>query len=284
MVGKHQVRKLKNYFMTLLMAVASLAGVLPVFHILYTALLEGGKTLVEAGLSFLVELPPTPLSTRVGGVAPALVGSVLSSSLSIVISGPIAFLTAFLVTEFPRNSVSRVSEVLIRSFSGIPSIIISMFIYSVVVVSTGTQSLLAGALSLSIVALPYAYVYFVSALKSVPENLREAAASLGMSRFRALRYVYVGVSRRYLVTGVLMSYIRVFGDTAPLLFTMGFLMNSVFAGVLQPSNALPLLIFVYALSPYEVFHKVAWGATLLLILLYLSLFVSARSLLRGIRL
>lgn len=284
MVSKHQVRRLKNYFMTLLMIVASLVGVLPVFHILYVALLEGGKTLLEAGLNFLIGLPPTPLSTRVGGVAPALIGSVLSSSLSIVISGPIAFLIAFLVTEFPKSSVSKVSEVLIRSFSGIPSIIISMFIYSVVVVSMGTQSLLAGALSLSIVALPYAYVYFVSALKSVPENIREAAASLGMSRFRALRYVYVGVSRRYLVTGVLMSYIRVFGDTAPLLFTMGFLMNSVFAGMLQPSNALPLLIFVYALSPYEVFHKVAWGATLLLILLYLSLFILARSLLRGIRL
>jgi len=280
----YRARKLKSYFMTSLMALTSLLGVLPLFSVFYTALLEGGKTLVEAGLNFFTDLPPTPLSTKLGGIVPALVGSVVSSSFAVVVAGPIAFFIAFLVTEFPNSLLSKVSEVLVRSFSGIPSIIISMFVYSVVVMSMGTQSLLAGSLSLSIVALPYAYVYFASALRSVPESLREAALSLGMSKFRVLRHVYMGVSRRYLVTGVLMSYIRVFGDTAPLLFTMGFLMNSVFAGILRPSNALPLLIFVYALSPYEVFHRVAWGAVLVLIIFYLILFTLARGLLRGVRL
>ncbi|MEM3948415.1 MAG: ABC transporter permease subunit [Zestosphaera sp.] len=277
-------RKLKNYLMTSLTLLTSALAVIPLASILHAAIVEGGRTLLEAGVNFLMELPPTPLNSSVGGVAPALLGSVLATSLAIIISGPVAFLTAFLVTEFPNSIFSKAFEVVVRSFSGIPSLIVSMFVYSVVVVRMGTQSLLAGSLSLAIVVLPYTYVYFTSAMRSVPETVREAAMSLGMSRFQALRHVYVGVSRKYILTGVLMSCVRAFGDTAPLLFTMGFLMNSVFAGLLQPSNSLPVLIFAYALSPYEVFHRVAWGATLLLIVIYLTLFSLTRGLLRGVRL
>jgi len=284
MSRRHALRKYKSYLMQLLMIFISITVVTPLFSIFYTAVSRGGRTLLEAGLSFITDLPPTPLSTRVGGIAPALVGSFLATLLAIVISVPVAFFIAFLVTEFPNTIFSKSSEVFIRSFSGIPSIIVSMFVYSAVVVRMGTQSLLAGSIALSIVTLPYAYVYLTSALRSVPETIREAAMSLGMNRLKALRYVYVGVSRRYILTGILVSYVRAFGDTAPLLFTIGFLMNSVFAGLLQPSNALPILIFVYALSPYEIFHKVAWGATLLLIIIYLVLFLVSRSLLRGVKL
>lgn len=278
------LRKYKNYLMQLLMISVSIIAVVPVFSIFYVAVSEGSKTLLETGLGFITDLPPTPLSTKVGGVAPALVGSFLATLLAIAISGPVAFLVAFLVTEFPNTILSKISEVVIRSFSGVPSIIVSMFVYSVVVISMGTQSLLAGSIALSIVTLPYAYVYLASALRSVPETIREAAMSLGMSRLKALRHVYVGVSKRYILTGILISYIRAFGDTAPLLFTIGFLMNSVFAGFLRPSNALPVLIFVYALSPYEIFHRVAWGATLLLLIIYLILFFISRKLLRGVKL
>lgn len=284
MFRSYFIRKLKNYLMLSLAIFVSVLAVIPLFSMLYMVIVEGGKVLIDAGLSFITELPPTPLSSSVGGVAPALLGSVLASTLAIAISGPIAFLVAFFVTEFKNSSFSKISEVVVRSFSGIPSIIVSMFVYSTVVMRMGTQSLFAGSLSLAIVALPYAYVYFTSAMKSIPESLREAAMSLGMSRFKALRYVYVGVSKKYILTGILMSYIKAFGETAPLLFTMGFLMNSVFAGFLQPSNALPILVFIYALSPYEVFHKVAWGATLLLIIIYLVLFSLARSLLKGVKL
>lgn len=284
MSRRHTLRRYKSYLMQLLTILVSIIAVIPVFSIFYVAVSEGGKTLLEAGLGFITDLPPTPLGTEVGGVAPALVGSLLATLLAIAISGPIAFLIAFLVTEFPNNILSKVSEVIIRSFSGVPSIIVSMFVYSVVVIRMGTQSLLAGSIALSIVTLPYAYVYLTSALRSVPETIREAAMSLGMSRLKALRYVYVGVSKRYILTGILISYIRAFGDTAPLLFTIGFLMNSVFAGFLQPSNALPVLIFVYALSPYEIFHRVAWGATLLLLIIYLILFLISRNLLRGVKL
>jgi len=277
-------RRFKNRVMLLIIIAVSILYVTPLISIIYTAVEKGGTTLVEAGLSFLTDLPPTPLSSGAGGIAPALVGSLLASILAILISTPVAFLMAFYVTEFPRHSLSRVCEVVVRSFSGVPSIVVSMFVYSTVVISMGRQSLLAGSLSLSIVTLPYAYVYFTSAFRSIPESLREAAMSLGMNRAGALIHVYVGVLRGSIVTGLLMSYVRAFGDTAPLLFTMGFLMNAVFAGVLQQSNAIPLMIFVYALSPYENFHRVAWGATLVLLLIYLTLFTVSRILVRGVRL
>ncbi len=277
-------RRFKNRVMLLIIIVVSILYVTPLISIIYTAVEKGGATLVEAGLSFLTDLPPTPLSAGAGGIAPALVGSLLASALAILISTPVAFLMAFYVTEFPRHPLSRVCEVVVRSFSGVPSVVVSMFVYSTVVISMGRQSLLAGSLSLSIVTLPYAYVYFTSAFRSIPESLREAAMSLGMNRVESLIHVYVGVLRGSIVTGLLMSYVRAFGDTAPLLFTMGFLMNAVFAGVLQQSNAIPLMIFVYALSPYENFHRVAWGATLVLLLIYLTLFTVSRILVRGVRL
>ncbi len=277
-------RKVRNYIMVIVMIAVSFLYVTPLISIIYTAVERGGAVLVEAGLKFLTDLPPTPLSTSVGGIAPALIGSLLASALAILITTPIAFLMAFYVTEFPRHPLSRVCEVVVRAFSGVPSIVVSMFIYSTVVMSMGTQSLLAGSLALAIVTLPYTYVYFTSAFRSIPESLREAAMSLGMNRVRALIHVYVGVLRRSLLTGLLMSYVRAFGDTAPLLFTMGFLMNAVFAGVLQQSNAVPLMIFVYALSPYENFHRVAWGATLVLLIIYLVLFTVSRVLVRGVKL
>jgi phosphate transport system permease protein len=278
----YRLRKLKNYLVIALAVATSIVCVAPLVSILYTALVEGGRVLLESGLRFLTDLPPTPLSPT-GGIAPALVGSLVASTLALLIAVPPSFLLAYFVTEFPKHLISKVCEVVVRSFMGVPSIVISMFVYYILVVPMGTQSVLAGSVALSIVALPYAYVYFTSAFRSIPTSIREAAMALGLDRVRALIHVYVGLLRRPLTTGLLVTYLRVFGDTAPLLFTMGFLTGTVFAGLLQPGNALPLLIFIYALSPYEVFHRVAWGATLVLLLIYLTLFTITRSLVRGVK-
>lgn len=279
----YRSRVLKNYLVLAIVTATSLVPVAPLASIIYTALVEGGRLLLELGFRFLVELPPTPLSPT-GGIAPALVGSLVASTLALLIAVPPSFILAYFVTEFPKHPVSKVCEVVVRSFMGVPSIVISMFVYYVLVVPMGTQSVLAGSVALSLVALPYAYVYFTSAFRSVPASIREAAMALGMSRLRALVHVYVGLLRRPLTTGVLVTYLKAFGDTAPLLFTMGFLTSTIFAGLLQPGNALPLLIFVYALSPYEVFHRVAWGATLVLLAIYLTLFTVTRVLVRGVKL
>lgn len=130
-------RRFKNRVMLLIIIAVSILYVTPLISIIYTAVEKGGTTLVEAGLSFLTDLPPTPLSSGAGGIAPALVGSLLASILAILISTPVAFLMAFYVTEFPRHSLSRVCEVVVRSFSGVPSIVVSMFVYSTVVISMG---------------------------------------------------------------------------------------------------------------------------------------------------
>ena len=279
----YRSRVLKNYLVLAIVTATSLVPVAPLASIIYTALVEGGRLLLELGFRFLVELPPTPLSPT-GGIAPALVGSLVASTLALLIAVPPSFILAYFVTEFSKHLVSKVCEVVVRSFMGVPSIVISMFVYYVLVVPMGTQSVLAGSVALSLVALPYAYVYFTSAFRSIPSSIREAAMAIGMSRLRALVHVYVGLLRRPLTTGVLVTYLKAFGDTAPLLFTMGFLTSTIFAGLLQPGNALPLLIFVYALSPYEVFHRVAWGATLILLATYLTLFTVTRVLVRSVKL
>jgi len=279
-----RLRKLKNALMLTLMLTLAFLTFLPLLLIIGSITLEGIKVLLKAGVSFFASLPPKPTDVSLGGIAPALIGSLISSSIALSIAASIAFISAFLTTEFPNNVISRVVEVVFRSFSGIPSLAVGMFVYSTVVVFMRTQSLIAGAVALSIVGMPYAYVYFTSALRSIPEEYREAAMSLGMSRLKALRYVYLGISRKYLLSGLLITFAKIIGDTAPLLFTIGFVTNAYFMGLDKPSNALPLLIFIYALSPYEIYHSVALGAAFILLVTLIALFEIAHAVVKEVRL
>jgi len=250
-----------------LLLASSLLAMAPLAALLASVVSKGSAALAEAGLGFFTKLPPTPLSKDIGGIAPALVGSLVSSSLALATAFPAALLLAFFAVEFSESSLSKLLDAAMRAFLGAPTVVLSMFVYLALVVPTKTQSVAAASVALALAALPYAYVYASAALRSVPPELREAAASLGMTRIQALRNVYLGAAKRYVASGALTTFLRALGDTAPLLFTMGFLTNAVFSGLAGPGNAIPLLVFVYGLTPYEVLHKVAWGASLVLVLI-----------------
>jgi phosphate transport system permease protein len=278
------VRKLEDRLFVVAVILGSALALAPLAHALAVTLYNGLSTMASAGLGFFVNPPPTPYSASLGGVAPALVGSLLLLTLALPPSALLGLLLAVFTNEFPGSRAAALVEVGARAFTSVPTVILSMVAYSLIVVPTRSYSALAGAFALTAASLPYSYTAFSSALRMVPEMYREAAYSIGMSRWATVWKVIVPIARRGIASGVLMTLARTLGETAALLFAVGALRYVVPLNPLGPVDALPLLIFDYALSPYKLFHEVAWGAAALLLIVSLVLFALSKVVVKGVRL
>jgi len=277
-------RRLKDRVFMCIMVGISILAIMPVAHVVTTILINGASTLMEAGIGFLTRSPPTPLSSEIGGIAPSMAGSLLMAAISLPITVVLGLFTAVLTAEFPRSKISLITDTVARSLASMPTIGVSMIVYTLVVIPMRRPSALAGALSLVIVALPYAYTYFSTALRSIPASYREAAFSIGMTRRKVVLKVSVLLVKRSIVTGLLITMARIMGETAALLFTAGRYRASVQVSIFQPVDAIPLLIFDYILAPFEIWHKVAWGAAFLLLLVYMILFLTVKLVVKEVRL
>jgi len=267
----------------------------PLSHLIIVVFINGLPTILEAGLEFIVDLPPTPLSQRLGGIAPSLVGTFLMTMISLPITIVLGLFTAILVTEFPKSRFSIVVDTVAKSLSSVPTIAVSMAVFSLVVVLVNTipelraflnpaGSALTGSLALVIIALPFSYTYFSTFLRSVPATYKEAAYSIGMSRWAVIVRVVIPVVKKSILVAVLMTMARIMGETAALFFTAGRYRNGVPTSITGPVDAVPLLIFDYILSPFEVWHKVAWGATLILLLFYMLIFSVVKIVVKEVKL
>lgn len=264
-------------------AVVGGIGVASLLSLLYSVVANGLPPLLMEGASFITGLPATPMGSSIGGIAPALIGTIASSAIATVLALLLSLFTSLFTREYPYSRTAGFIEAVVRAFNGVPTIVASMFTYTIIVVRMGRPSVLAASIALFIAVLPTAHYYLSSALRSVEERYREAAFSLGFRRIHVLRYIYLGIAGRQVASGVLMTFIRATGETAPLLFTMGFLTNTVFQGLDQPGNAVSLLIFNYALSPYSNYHEAAWAASLLLLLAVLTPALAIEFLMREVR-
>jgi phosphate transport system permease protein len=271
-----------NLFKIIVLSLAILA-LTPLFHLIVVVFINGLSTLLEAGWNFFVDLPPTPLSQRLGGIAPSLVGTFLLTLISLPVTIALSLFTAILVTEFPKSKVSLVVDTIAKSLASVPTVAVSMVVFSLAVIIVNSVpgiraylspagSALLSSFALIIVALPFSYTYFSTFLRSVPFTYKEAAYSLGMSRWAVIMRVVIRVVKKSMLVAVLMTMARIMGETAALLFTAGRYRSGVPATILGPVDAIPLLIFDYILSPFEVWHRVAWGATLILLLFYMLIF------------
>jgi phosphate transport system permease protein len=267
----------------------------PLFHLIIVVFINGLPTILEAGLEFFVDLPPTPLSRELGGIAPSLVGTFLMTMISLPITIVLGLFTAILVTEFPKSRLSILVDTVAKSLSSVPTIAVSMAMFSLVVVLVNTipelraflnpaGSALTGSLALVIIALPISYTYFSTFLRSVPATYKEAAYSIGMSRWAVIIRVVIPVVKKSILVAVLMTMARIMGETAALLFTAGRYRNGLPASIISPVDAIPLLIFDYILSPFEVWHRVAWGATLILLLFYMLIFFVVKVVVKEVKL
>jgi phosphate transport system permease protein len=188
-------------------------------------------------------------------------------------------LAGIYLAEYGGERAARVVRFAADVMAGVPSITVGIFVYSLVVVTTGSFSALAGGIALAVLMLPPITRTTEELLRLVPNAYREAALGLGMAKWRAVVFVVLRTAAPGIATGVMLAIARVAGETAPLLFTS--LNNQHWAGgVLEPTASLPVMIYTYAVSPYEEMHRQAWAAALVLVLLVLLLDVSARLLLR----
>jgi len=230
------------------------------------------------GLSLAVFTENTPPPGSAGGLLNAIAGSLLMTILAVLIGTPIGLLAGTYLAEYGRHdklsSVVRfINDILLSA----PSIVVGLFIYEVMVAPMGHFSGWAGAVALAVIVIPVVVRTTEDMLTLVPDTLREAAASIGLPRAHMIVRIAYRAARAGIVTGILLAVARISGETAPLLFTA--LNNQFFsANMNAPMPSLPVVIFQFALSPYEEWQKLAWTGALLITVAVLALSIIARSL------
>ena len=230
------------------------------------------------GLSLAVFTQDTPPPGAAGGLLNAIAGSLLMTILAVLIGTPIGILAGTYLAEYGRHdklsSVVRfINDILLSA----PSIVVGLFIYEVMVAPMGHFSGWAGAVALAVIVIPVVVRTTEDMLTLVPDTLREAAASIGLPRAHMIVRIAYRAARAGIVTGILLAIARISGETAPLLFTA--LNNQFFSlNMNAPMPSLPVVIFQFALSPYEEWQKLAWTGALLITVTVLALSIIARSL------
>jgi phosphate transport system permease protein len=230
------------------------------------------------GLSLAVFIENTPPPGSAGGLLNAIAGSLVMTFLAVLIGTPIGLLAGTYLAEYGRHdklsSVVRfINDILLSA----PSIVVGLFIYEVMVAPMGHFSGWAGAVALAVIVIPVVVRTTEDMLTLVPDTLREAAASIGLPRAHMIVRIAYRAARAGIVTGILLAIARISGETAPLLFTA--LNNQFFSlNMNAPMPSLPVVIFQFALSPYEEWQKLAWTGALLITVTVLALSIIARSL------
>jgi phosphate transport system permease protein len=266
-------RRRRNSITMVLSLAATAFGLGWLVLILGTLLWEGFSGL---SLAVFTEMTPPPGST--GGLLNAILGSLVLTFLAVLIGTPIGILAGTYMAEYGRHSqltqvVRFINDILLSA----PSIVVGLFIYEVMVYPMGHFSGWAGAVALAVIVIPVVVRTTEDMLLLVPDTLREAAASIGLPRALMIMRIAYRAARAGIVTGILLAIARISGETAPLLFTA--LNNQFFSlNMNQPMPSLPVVIFQFALSPYEEWQKLAWTGALLITVTVLALSIIARSL------
>ena len=264
-------RKFVNAAMFSLSGICALLAVSVLFFILGYLFWNGGRSL---NLDFFIRLPK-PVGEAGGGMANAIVGSGKLLLLASLVGLPTGFLSGVYLAEFGGKTFSFLVRYTVDLLNGVPSIVMGIFAYTVVVLPMRHFSTLAGGLALGVMMIPIAVRSTEEFLRTVPPSLREGALALGASKWKAIATVVIPAAFRGIITGVILDLARVAGETAPLLFTS---FNNRFwsPGWNQPTASLPVMIFTYAISPYEDWHRQAWAAALVLLVLVLLANVATR--------
>ncbi len=268
----YQRRKIINRIGMVLSMTAMALGLLGLLWILWTLFYNGLSAL---SLQFFTNSTPAPGSSG-GGLANAIVGSLLMVGVSTVIATPIGILAGIYLAEFGSQSkFASLTRFVTDIMLSAPSIVIGLFVYALAVATAGHFSGWAGSLALGLIAIPVIVRTTENMLNLVPGSLREAAFALGAPRWKVNLTVALRAVKGGVVTGVLLSIARMIGETAPLLFTA--LNNQFFsADMSAPMANLPVVIYNFALSPYEDWQKLAWGGASLIALIVLGINIFAR--------
>lgn len=275
MISLYNRRRLINAFNLTCSVLAMLFGLFWLFWILFTLLNKG-----MSGLSFEIFTEMTPPPGETGGLLNAIVGSLLMVMVATLVGTPIGIMAGTFLAEFGQHgwlapATRFVNDILLSA----PSIVIGLFVYTIYVAKVGHFSGWAGALALSLIVIPVVVRTTENMLRLIPNSLREAAAALGAPQWKIVSLITWRASRVGIMTGILLAVARISGETAPLLFTA---LNNQFwsADMNQPIANLPVVIFQFAMSPFESWQELAWTGALLITLSVLGLNIVARFFMR----
>ena len=270
-------RRIKNIVAQSLAILATIFGLFWLTWILWTTLSKGISSL---NLALFTEMTPPPGDT--GGMANAFMGSVVMSLLGIAIGAPVGVLAGTFLAEYSRSTwASRLGET-VRFVNDIllsaPSIVLGLFVYTLVVAQMGHFSALAGAIALAFIVLPVVVRTTDEMLRLVPTQMREAALSLGVPQWKVTVQVLYRSASAGIVTGILLALARISGETAPLLFTA---LNNQYwtTDLMSPMANVPVVIFQFAMSPFENWHTLAWAGAFVLTMFVLAVSLIARTIL-----
>ena len=269
-------RKVANYLGLMLSMASMVLGLVALIWILIILFKNG-----FAGLSWAVFTESTPApGSEGGGLANAIVGSMMMIGVTALVATPIGILSGVYLAEFgDRSIVASVTRFVTDIMLSAPSIVLGLFVYAILVAQVKHFSGWAGSFALSLIAIPVVIRTTENMLRLVPGSLREAAYALGAPRWKVTSYVTLRAARAGILTGLLLALARISGETAPLLFTS--LNNQFFSTNMNaPLANLPVVIFQFAMSPYENWVNLAWAGALIITLTVLLLNILARVLLR----
>jgi phosphate transport system permease protein len=265
-------RKSLNAVMLSLTGLCTVLTVSALFFILGYLVWNGGKDL---SWSFFTQLP-APVGETGGGMANAILGTLKLLLLAAIFGVPIGLLGGVYLAEFGGSTVPFLVRYTADLLNGVPSIVIGIFAYALVVMPMHHFSTLAGGIALAIMVIPTVLRNTESFLRDVPRALREGSFALGANKWRMIATVVLPAASRGILTGVLLALARVAGETAPLLFT-AFGNRYWSPGLMQPTSSLPVVIYTYATGPYEDWHRQAWAAGLVLLGLVLLTNITVRA-------
>ncbi len=265
------MRKLRSNVIVFLCGASVVAALVPLAMILFYVISHGAAALNWA---FITEIPK-PVGEPGGGMANAIVGTLILIAVAAVIAVPIGILAGVHLAEYGATRFASAVRFAADVLNGVPSIVIGIFAYGLVVLPVHRFSAFAGGFALSIMVVPIVTRTTEELLRLVPSGLREGALALGATRTRAMFTVILPAALPGILTGILVALARIAGETAPLLFTA---FNNRFwsTSLMQPIASLTVQVFTYAISPYEDWHRQAWAGAFILVSLILILSILAR--------
>ncbi|OHD15160.1 MAG: phosphate ABC transporter, permease protein PstA [Spirochaetes bacterium GWD1_27_9] len=271
-------RIIKNNIFKISIIGISLISIIPLFLILFFIFQKG---IASINLNFFIA-GTKPTGEIGGGIANALIGTVILVLIAFAIAVPFGVITGIYLSDNKKSKLASWVRWAVELIQGVPSIVLGLIGYAWLVLPlsklTGGKisfSALAGGLTLSIMMLPSIIKSTEETLKLIPHSLKESALALGVPYYKTMLFVILPAGLSGIITGILLGVARIAGETAPLLFTAfgNYYMN---VNILKPIDSMPLLIFNYATSPYEDLHNIAWGASFVLVSFVLLLNIFAR--------
>ena len=265
-------RRLMDQLATTLAIICVLLVIIPLAAIFIYLVIRGVASL---NVAFFTHIPSGSPGEPGGGMANAIVGSAIVLLTGSLIGVPLGVGSGIYLSEYSRGQFGRVVRFTADVLNGVPTIVIGIAVYALLVIRQKHFSALAGGVALGIMMIPIITRSTEEMLRLVPNSIREAALGLGIPQWRSTLSITLRTAISGVITGVMLAFARVSGETAPLLFTV--LGNQFWSTKLnQPIAALPLQIYVYALSPYDEWHRLAWGGALVLIVLIVATSASVR--------